>query len=203
MNQPARRRTDADATSANQSNVTHIFCGKLNVVQPATLPPPRNRQKAVDARGLFLPIQSKAAHRHGGVAEGCKYASAAPESPISSSGAAELSQKRKTRPGGQPDGSSHMGALGVDGRSRRIQPRWGGITAPTDIVSRQGRSTFKRTWDFFELFCGRFWPENYRAAGRSTSPTADLSDAMAAGGCIGARATGAACRAGTISPGRM
>src|ERR1700679_394702 len=24
-------------------------------------------------------------------------------------------------------------ALGVDGRSRRIQPRWGGITAPTQI----------------------------------------------------------------------
>src|SRR5258705_4891414 len=65
-------------------------------------------------------------------------------------------QKRKTRPGGQPDGSSHMGALGVDGRSRRIQPRWGGITAPTDIVSREGRSTFKRTWDFFKFLAGDF-----------------------------------------------
>src|SRR5260370_2015165 len=98
MNQPARRRTDADATSANQSNVTHIFCGKLNVVQPATLPPPRNRQKAVDARGLFLPIHSQAAHRHGGVAEGCNYASATPEGPISSSGEAELAPQPKTPP---------------------------------------------------------------------------------------------------------
>src|SRR6476659_4040298 len=52
MNLPARRRTDADATSANQSNVTHIFCGKPDVVQPAALPPPRNRQKAVGARGF-------------------------------------------------------------------------------------------------------------------------------------------------------
>src|SRR5258705_4410849 len=52
MNQPARRTTDADATGANQSNVTHIFCGKLNVVQPAALPPPRNRQKAVELRGF-------------------------------------------------------------------------------------------------------------------------------------------------------
>jgi hypothetical protein len=46
--------------------------------------------------------------------------------------AKNIRQKRKTRPGGQPDGSSYMGA-GVDGRSRRIQPRWGGITAPTSI----------------------------------------------------------------------
>ena len=45
--------------------------------------------------------------------------------------------KRKTRPGGQPDGSSHMGA-GVDGRSRRIQPRWGGTTTPTCIGRKRG-----------------------------------------------------------------
>lgn len=109
-------------------------------------------------------------------------------------------QKRKTRPGGQPDGSSHMGALGVDGRSRRIQPRWGGITAPTVIVSREGRGTFKRTSDFFNFFGGRFWTENYRAAGRTAPPTADFSDAMAAGGWFSARVAGASCRSGTISP---
>ena len=175
MNQPARRRTDADATSANQSNVTYIFCGKLNVVQPATLPPPRNRQKAVDARGK----------PRTGMAELQRAASTRARLLKAQFRQAErrnYPQKRKTRPGGQPDGSSHMGALGVDGRSRRIQPRWGGITTPTDIVSRQGRSTFKRTSDFFNFLAGRFWRENYRAAGRSASPTADLSDAMAAGG---------------------
>src|SRR6266446_4917743 len=129
MNQPARRKTDADATSANQSNVTHIFCGKLNVVQPTTLPQPRIRQKAVEVR-RFLPIHGQAAYRDGGVAGGCKYVSAAPESRFRQAERRKYPQKRKTRPGGQPDGSSHMGALGVDGRSRRIQPRWGGITAP-------------------------------------------------------------------------
>src|SRR5258706_5337013 len=123
MNQPARRRTDADATSANQSNVTHIFCGKLNVVQPATLPPPRNRQKAVDARGVFLPIHSQAAHRHGGVAEGCKYASAASESPISSSGTAELSQKTK-----DPSG-------GTTGRVKPYGRAWGGWALAPNTAS--------------------------------------------------------------------
>src|SRR5712672_4163684 len=91
---------------------------------------------------------------------------AAPESRFRQAERRKYPQKRKTRPGGQPDGSSHMGALGVDGRSRRIQPRWGGITTPTDIVSRQGRSTFKRTSDLFNYLAGLLWRENYRAAGR-------------------------------------
>src|SRR6266478_9347302 len=179
MDQPARRTTDADATSTNQSNVTHIFCGKLNVVQPATLAQPRNRQKAVEQRGF--PSNPQSSHLPAWRScRGPQIRGRGSRKPIFVKRSGGISQKRKTRPGGQPDGSSHMGALGVDGRSRRIQPRWGGITAPTDIVSRQGRSTFKRTWGFFNFFGGRFWPENYRAAGRSTSPTADLSDAMAA-----------------------
>src|SRR5947199_163497 len=52
MNQPARRETDADATSAKQSNVTYTFSGKPNVVQPMMLPQPRNRQNAVGPRGF-------------------------------------------------------------------------------------------------------------------------------------------------------
>jgi hypothetical protein len=43
-------------------------------------------------------------------------------------------------------------ALGMDGRSRQIQPRWGGITPPTCIVSREGRCAFKRSGDFFGSF---------------------------------------------------
>src|SRR3981189_3279490 len=54
MNQPARRKTDADATGANQSNVTDIFCGKLNVVQLTTLPEPQNRQKALEQKALEM-----------------------------------------------------------------------------------------------------------------------------------------------------
>src|SRR5712672_3611812 len=76
MNQPARRRTDADATSANQSNVTYIFCGKLNVVQPATLPPPRNRQKAVEVRGFPSNPQSSRIPTCRRCRGGCKYPSA-------------------------------------------------------------------------------------------------------------------------------
>jgi hypothetical protein len=63
-----------------------------------------------------------------------------------------LPRKRKTRPGGQPDGSSHMGAW-VDGRSRRIQPRWGGITAPTDIG--RGRAPRVQIIRRFFAFFGR------------------------------------------------
>jgi len=44
--------------------------------------------------------------------------------------------------GGQPDGSNHM-ALGVEGRSRQIWPRWGEVLAPTGICLARaaGRST--------------------------------------------------------------
>ena len=51
-------------------------------------------------------------------------------------------------------------ALGVDGRSRRIQPRWGGITAPTYIVSQQGRRTFKGPRNFFNFLRGVFLDRN-------------------------------------------
>ena len=56
--------------------------------------------------------------------------------------------KVKTRPGGQPDGSSYMGRLGWMG-ARAEYSRWGGITAPTHIVSRQDCRTFKTSGDFF------------------------------------------------------
>src|SRR5258705_13989636 len=122
MNQPARRRTDADATSANQSNVTYIFCGKLNVVQPATLPPPRNRQKAVDARGFPSNPQSSRAPAWRSC-RGCKYASAASESPISSSGTAELSPKTK-----DPSG-------GTTGRVKPYGRAWGGWALAPNTAS--------------------------------------------------------------------
>src|SRR4051794_4176962 len=54
---------------------------------------------------------------------------------------------QKTRPGGQPGGSSYMGA-GVDGRSRRIQPCWGGITAPT-CIGRSKRGDVQSAANFF------------------------------------------------------
>ena len=47
-------------------------------------------------------------------------------------------------------------ALGVDGRSRRIQPRWGGITAPTDIGRRRVAVRSKRP-AFFLAFPARIF----------------------------------------------
>jgi hypothetical protein len=68
-----------------------------------------------------------------------------------------------------------------------------GLTAPTDIVSRKGRRTFKAPAIFFNFLAGRFGRNrevNYRAAGRSASPTADLSDAMLAAGWFKALVAG-------------
>jgi hypothetical protein len=76
--------------------------------------------------------------------------------------AKNIRQKRKTRPGGQPDGSSYMGA-GVDGRSRRIQPRWGGITAPT-LIGRGGLAKRSKRRQLFLTSGQAFLNANYRAA---------------------------------------
>ena len=73
-------------------------------------------------------------------------------------------------------------ALGVDGRSRRIQPM-GRDNRSHTYSSRQRRRTFKPEANFFNFLGCRSWQiaaENHRAAGRSASFAADLSDAMAA-----------------------
>ena len=49
-------------------------------------------------------------------------------------------------------------ALGVDGRSRRIQPRWGGITAPTHIGRSRVGARSKRRAIFF-VFLARISDE--------------------------------------------
>ena len=87
-------------------------------------------------------------------------------------------QKRKTRPGGQPDGSSHMGAWGgwalapntaSMGRDNRSHIHW----------SQQGRRTFKGPRDFFEFFARGFgrnlgFGRIYCAAARLASPAVDF-----------------------------
>src|SRR5437660_12859809 len=111
MDQPARRTTDADATSTNQSNVTHIFCGKLNVVQPATLAQPRNRQKAVEQRGF--PANPQSSHLPAWRScRGRKYAGAAPESRFSSSGAAEYPKNERPVRGDNRTGQAIWARLG-------------------------------------------------------------------------------------------
>src|SRR5258706_10824352 len=129
MNQPARRKTDADATSANQSNVTHIFCGKPNVVQPVALRLPRNRQKAVELRGFPSNPQSSRipAWRR---CRGLQVRDRGSRKPISSSGAAEISPKTK-----DPSGAT-------TGRVKPYGRAWGGwaLAPNTASTGRDNRS---------------------------------------------------------------
>ena len=154
MNQPVRRRTDADATETDQLDVTGIFCGKLlRCPVRATL---RTRRQSTETRtntGLSRAIHSQAAQRHGRVARrsvisfgqtadrarcaSCDLRSAAARG----AGFFKTAPKMKDPSGGQPDGSSYMGRLGWMG-ARAEYSRWGGITAPTHISrgSLAGRS---------------------------------------------------------------
>src|ERR1700687_4342907 len=50
MNQPVRKRTDADATETNQLDVTGIFCGKL-LSCPAIIRAPGTKAKMRDPSG--------------------------------------------------------------------------------------------------------------------------------------------------------
>jgi hypothetical protein len=89
-------------------------------------------------------------------------------------------------------------ARGVDGRSRRIQPRWGGITAPTHIGRRRAAARSNRLAIFLTFLAGigGIFGENsgpaifYCAAARLVSPAAGFSDAMVAAGWSSARAAG-------------
>src|SRR3977135_3726653 len=89
-------------------------------------------------------------------------------------------------------------ALGVDGRSRRIQPRWGGMTAPTNVGRGRVVDSSNRARIFLTSWQG-FRKGNHCAAARLASPGADLSDAMAAGGWIKALVAGSSRRSATFS----
>src|SRR3982074_1388764 len=103
--------------------------------------------------------------RHGGIAERRRKAPLAGHGPEARCASAELDKipAKNERPvrGDNRTGQA-IWALGVDGRSRRIQPRWGGINAPTPILSAQRRQTFKPPPIFLGLLAGTFG--DYRAA---------------------------------------
>jgi hypothetical protein len=97
-------------------------------------------------------------------------------------------------------------ARGVDGRSRRIQPRWGGITAPTHIGRRRAAARSNRLAIFLTFLAGiggifgeNSGPAIYCAAARLVSPAAGFSDAMVAAGWSSARAAGTSGAALTFS----
>src|SRR5580704_12923150 len=151
-----------------------------------------DRQKAVEARGFpYYPQSSDALAWRRCVA-------AASVCGRGQEALVKWRQKRKTRPGGQPDGSSHMGAWGgwalapdtaSMGRGYRSHKCW----------SQQGSGTFKSPEIFLTFFAGRFGTEIYCAAGRMLSPGTDLSAVTAAGGSLKARVTAASGWSGTFS----
>ena len=110
------------------------------------------RPKAVVMRGFPFFPQSSGLPAWPNCA-GCKFEGSAVRGPISLNELKRTVRKRKTRPGGQPDGSSHMGAWGgwalapntaSMGRENRSHIYW----------SPQGRRTFKRPAVFLTFLAG-------------------------------------------------
>ena len=165
MNQPVRGETDADATGTNHLHVTiDILWKTFELSSKRRYYAPLIDRKAGEIRGFppypqssRMPAWPHCAGRFfergvtadfvmQGLPEGCA---------------------RNERPvrGDNRTGQA-IWALGVDGRSRRIQPRWGGITAPTYIGRSRVGSTFKRPRDFFDFFAGSFSDGNLLRGGR-------------------------------------
>ena len=157
--EPARKRkTDADATRTNHLHVTMIFCGKLRRC-PAndkyyTPPSPESR----GTTGFCVRPRSRRAHACR-LCAGWFYRTWCCRLIPRCGKCRKTGQKRKTRPGGQPDGSSHMGAWGgwalapntaSMGRDNRSHIHW----------SQQGRRTFKGPRNFFNFLRGVFLDRN-------------------------------------------
>ena len=131
--------------------MTEIFCGKLLRCPADCLARTLARRQI-----LVFPASSRqAASRHDGVAATDLRGAREERKPQ------KMRPKRKTRPGGQPDGSSYTGAwggwalapntasMGRDYRSHRHR-------------SREGRRTFKRPANFFNFWAtifGRYQAE--------------------------------------------
>ena len=227
MNQPAKRKTDADATETNQFSVTGIFCGKLprcpvrdnkdhvpieerRINTGLLRYPPSSRTAAwprCTARSVIAANQ-----RTGNIGADFRFESSAARFLNPPARAAGFDQNalenEKTRPGGQPDGSSHMGRLGWMG-ARAEYSRWGGITAPT-LISRSrraGRSKhqaifliflFRGSDGFPPIYRGKSEPD-HRVVGRLGSFAADLSDAIEGAESFNALLTEALLRSGAFS----
>src|SRR5258708_5117388 len=84
-------------------------------------------------------------------------------------------------------------ALGVDGRSRRIQPRWGGITGPTNLSRRRIAVRSNVSAIFLTFWQEVPGGENHCAAGRLAAPVAVWPEAMAAEGWFKALVGGVSC----------
>src|SRR6202022_4903394 len=185
----------ADATGTNQPDVTDIFCGKPQR-SPAS-EPTKARTTAESRRNpgfSFLPTVKQRQGMAGKPHDDSRRF-------IERVEFVGLAQKRKTRPGGQPDGSSYMGAWG--GWALAPYTASLGGDNPSHLNwSRQGGGTFKRRCNFFNFLAGGSGAKNHCAAGLFVSPAADLSDAMAGAVWLEALVTETSSPAAFLAAGR-
>jgi hypothetical protein len=94
----------------------------------------------------------------------------------------EIKPKTKDPSGGTTGRVKLYGRLGWMGVCAEYSLVGEGLPLPHILVA-QGRRTFKQPAIFFNFWLV-VWMKNYCAAGRLASPTADLSEAMAAPGAF-------------------
>ena len=190
MNQPVRRETDARRNGARRNGgestkrddfiLWKTFClssdGRARTRQAVVV-------RAVVVRG-FLRFAVKP---HAGI-------TALPSS------SRECRQNEMTRPGGQPDGSSHMGAWGGWALAPNIAvgerfplPRKLVAVGPPHVQKRDAIFLISR-----EGFSGR---KSYCAAGRAASLAAGFSAAIVVTGGLRARTAGVSFCSGAVSRG--
>ena len=150
--EPARKRkTDADATRTNHLHVTMIFCGKLRALSSKSTSEAPSSTEIRELR-VFRALHVKPCPRMPALRG--RFIRGAGAMPADATGENSARNERPVR--GDNRTGQAIWALGVDGRSRRIQPRWGGISAPTYIGrSKVGARSKDRA--IFLTFCRGFF----------------------------------------------
>src|SRR5439155_24334192 len=138
INQPVRERRTQTQPETNQLDVTRIFCGKLShcPVRGATGRAAIEKSAEIRSCQRYLRSSCTAAWPH------------ATQLPSKAGAENERPVRGDNRTG------QAIWALGVDGRSRLIQPMGRDYRSHID-KSQHPRRTFKTPGDFFNLVSGR------------------------------------------------
>src|SRR6202022_2181195 len=150
----------ADATGTNQPDVTDIFCGKPQR-SPAS-EPTKARTTAESRRNpgfSFLPTVKQRQGMAGKPHDDSRRF-------IERVEFVGLAQKRETRPGGQPDGSSYMGAWGGWALAPNTASTGRDLPLP-HILSREGSPNVQTACDFFLTFWQVFFWQVFFIARRA------------------------------------
>jgi hypothetical protein len=108
MNQPVRRKTDAGRNEHESIGRDRDILWKTFILSSHHLYATSIVETWPRKGGIFLPTHSQVMLCHGCSALRRTSKIAVADTALAKAGR----EKRKTRPGGQPDGSSHMGAWG-------------------------------------------------------------------------------------------